>query len=375
LNKRIYLSPPHVGMLERELLLEAFDSNWIAPLGPQVDLFEQEMCKKLNAPAAIALSSGTAGLHLALLLLGVGREDVVLCSTWTFAATAFAITYVGATPVFVDSDSATWNMNPDLLEEELDRCNRTNRLPRAVVVVDIYGQTADYQRIRAACARYDIPLIEDAAEALGATYDDQPAGTLGDMGVLSFNGNKIITTSGGGMLLTQTIQEATRARFLASQAKDPLPYYQHSVIGYNYRMSNLLAAVGRAQLASLDSRIRRRKEINNHYRRILGDYGGLSFMPEAPYGRPNHWLTCVVIDKGQTGLDPEDLRTKLEARNIESRRLWKPMHMQPVFADCRYVGGSVSAGLFDQGLCLPSGSSLSDQDLSRVSQEFSVLLD
>ena len=363
---RIYLSPPHMGGEELALLREAFESNWIAPLGPHVDAFERELAATVGVGHAAALSSGTAGLHLALVLLGVGTGDEVVCSDLTFAATAFAITYVGATPVFVDADRATWNMDAGLLAEELDRCAHRGRLPKAVIVVDLYGQCADWEPILAACERYGVPVIEDAAEALGATYRGRPAGGFGRFGVFSFNGNKIITTSGGGMLVSNDGGAIARARFLASQARDPAPHYQHSEIGYNYRMSNLLAAVGRGQLRVLADRVEARRRNFECYREALGDLPGLTFMPEAAYGRANRWLTCITIDPEVSGTSRERVRLALEAENIEARPVWKPMHMQPVFESAEFVGAGVSKKLFETGLCLPSGSNLGEGDQERV---------
>lgn len=363
---RIYLSPPHVGPEERELLLQAFDSNWIAPLGPHVDAFERELADYVGVPHAAALSSGTAGLHLALVLLGVGPGDEVWLSTQTFAATANAVVYVGATPVFVDSHPDTWTLDPELLAEALDEAARRGALPKAIIAVDLYGQAADYEPIVAACERHGVPLIEDAAEGLGATYKGRKVGSFGVMGVFSFNGNKIITTSGGGMLVSHDAELIQRARFLATQARDPAPHYQHSTIGYNYRLSNLLAAVGRAQLARLDERVAIRRRIRATYQAELGDLPGLTFMPEAPYGEGNAWLTCLLIDPEAFGADREAVRLELEAHNIESRPTWKPMHLQPVFAGCRVIGDAVSKGIFARGLCLPSGSSLTEADQARV---------
>lgn len=363
---RIYLSPPHMGEDERKLLLEAFDSNWIAPLGPQVDAFERELAATVGAGHAAALSSGTAALHLALRIFGVGPGDEVLCSTLTFSASANPIVYQGATPVFVDASRETWNMDPGLLEEELAACARRGKLPKAVIVVDLYGQCADYDPILAACARYDVPVIEDAAEALGATYKGRAAGTLGAMGVFSFNGNKIITTSGGGMLVSDRKEWIEKARFLATQARDPAPHYQHSQLGFNYRLSNLLAAVGRGQLRVLDARVEARRATNAFYRSALADLPGLSFMPEAPYGRMNAWLTCVQIDPARFGATSEDVRLRLAKLDIESRPVWKPMHLQPIFGGCRVRGGAVAAELFELGLCLPSGSSLEPGDLDTI---------
>ncbi len=364
---RIYISPPHMCGEERRLLLEAFDSNWIAPLGPHVDAFEREVCQLLGCGHAAALSSGTGALHLGLLLLGVKPGDRVICPTLTFAATANAIRYCGAEPVFIDAEPGSWNLDPALLAEELERMAAAGQLPAAVVAVDLYGQCADYGPIGEACARHGVPLLEDAAEALGASYGARPAGTLGALGVLSFNGNKIITTSGGGMLLSDDGEKIARARFLATQAKDPAPHFEHSTLGFNYRMSNLLAAVGRGQLTVLAQRVARRREINRRYREALRDLPGLDFMPEAGYGRSNCWLTCVTVDPRAFGESREDLRLRLEAENIESRPVWKPMHLQPVFRGrFRYLGRGVADDLFARGLCLPSGSALSDADQDRV---------
>ncbi len=364
--QRVYLSPPHMSEHERELLLEAFDSNWIAPLGPHVNAFEKEFAEKVGVSNAVALSSGTAALHLSLLLLGVEPGDEVITSSLTFSATANAITYLGAKPIFIDSNRETWNMDPDLLAEELAACKKRGKLPKAVVPVDLYGQCADYDRILPVCQEYGVPVIEDAAEALGATYRDRPAGNFGVLSCFSFNGNKIITTSGGGMLVSENKEWIDRARFLSTQARDPAPHYQHSHIGYNYRMSNLLAAVGRGQLRVLDERVEQRRANYHFYRQALGDLPGIAFMPEFPAGRPTCWLTCITVDPVAFGADREAIRIALEQENIEARPVWKPMHLQPVFADCRVRGGNVAADLFDRGLCLPSGSSLSADNRARV---------
>jgi pyridoxal phosphate-dependent aminotransferase EpsN len=365
-DKRIYLSPPHLDGRERELLLQAFDSNWITTLGPQVDAFESEMCAATGIGHAAALSSGTAALHLGLLMLGIGPGDEVICSDLTFAASANAIVYLGAIPVFVDSDKETWNMDAGLLVEELTELDQRGRLPKAAVVVDLYGQCADYAKIEEACARYGVPMIEDAAEALGATYRGRAAGKFGRLGIFSFNGNKIITTSGGGMLVSDDETYVKRAKFLSTQARDPAPHYQHSQIGYNYRMSNLLAAVGRGQLARLGDKIARRKRLKERYRSALSGIPGIIFMPDAGYGKPNNWLTVILIDPGLFGADRETVRLALEAENIESRPVWKPMHMQPVFRGCRTRGGRVAEEIFEKGLCLPSGSGLGPADQDRV---------
>ncbi len=363
---RIYLSPPDVGPRERELLLDAFDSGWIAPLGPHVDAFEAELAARVGLPHAAALSSGTAALHLALLLLGVGPGDEVLTSTLTFAATANAITYVGARPVFLDAEAATWQLDPDLLAEALETRARAGTLPAAVVTVDLYGQCADYDRILPLCAEHGVPVIEDAAEALGATYRGRPAGSFGLAAAFSFNGNKIITTSGGGMLVSADEDLIARARHLATQARDPAPHYEHSVIGHNYRMSNLLAALGRAQLQGLDDKIAARRRINARYRAAFAECDGLEPMPFADYGEPNCWLTCITVDAASFGADREQIRLALHERDIEARPVWKPMHLQPVYAEAEILGGAVSAGLFADGLCLPSGSNLSEAEQAEI---------
>ena len=370
---RVYLSPPDVGDEERRLLLEAFDSDWIAPLGPHVDVFERDLAERLDVPDALALTSGTAALHLALLLLGVRPGDDVLVPTQTFVATANVVTYVGARPVLVDSDPATWTVDPDLVAEELEARARSGRLPAAVITVDLYGQCADYYRLLATCDEYDVPVLEDAAEALGASYRGRPAGSFGAAGVFSFNGNKIITTSGGGMLVSHDEALIARARYLATQAREPVVHYEHVAVGFNYRMSNLLAAVGRGQLRGLDDRMARRRAINEHYRAALAALPGIQFMPVAPYGEPNFWLTCLLIDPVGFGATREDIRVALEALDIESRPTWKPLHLQPVYADAPVVGGAVAASLYDRGLCLPSGSRMSTADLDRVSDTIGAL--
>ncbi len=363
---RVFLSPPDVGDEERRLLLDAFDSNWIAPLGPHVDGFEADLARLTEVPAALALSSGTAALHLALLLLGVNPGDDVLVPTQTFVASANVVTYVGARPILVDSDRATWTIDPDLVAAELKERARTGRLPAAVITVDLYGQCADYDRLLATCAEFDVPVLEDAAEALGARYRGQPAGSFGAAAVFSFNGNKIITTSGGGMLVSHDQALIDRARYLSTQAREPVVHYEHLAVGFNYRLSNLLAAVGRGQLRGLEERIARRRAINERYRRALADVPGIKFMPVAPNGEPNYWLTCILVDPAEFGASHEDIRVALEAQDIESRPTWKPLHLQPVYADSPAVGGAVAASIFDRGLCLPSGSRLSPADQDRA---------
>lgn len=364
--KRIYLSPPHLDGRERELLVNALESNWITTLGPEVDAFEKEICQRIGVGHAVALAGGTAGLHLALLMLGVKAGDEVLCSDLTFAASANTIVYCGATPVFIDSNRETWNLDPQLLAQELEACAKRGKLPKAVVVVDLYGQCADYNPIIEICSKYNVPIIEDAAEALGATYNGTPAGKFGEMGVFSFNGNKIITTSGGGMLVSDNREYVDRARFLSQQARDPAPHYEHSEIGFNYRMSNLLAAVGRAQLERLDEKVAKKRAINTFYRETLSDLPGIEFKPEASYGKSNCWLTVILITPEEFGADREAVHMALGAENIESRPIWKPMHLQPVFKKCYMRGGAVSEDLFKRGLCLPSGTQMTEEDLDRV---------
>ena len=360
---RIYLSAPDPAGTELELLRDAVESNWLAPLGPHVDAFEAEMAARLDVPHALALSSGTAALHLALEVLGVGAGDEVFCSTLTFAATANAIRYVNATPVFLDSEALSWNLDPALLSSALDEAAARKRLPKAVIAVDLYGQCADLDPILAACRKHGVPLIEDAAEALGATYRGRPAGSLGDLSILSFNGNKIITTSGGGMLLSHNPQWIARARHLATQAREPVRHYEHERVGYNYRLSNLLAAVGRAQLRDLDRRVAVRRAINETYRAALSELPGWSFLPEAAFGTSTCWLTCATVGSER---ERELILDGLAALDIEARPVWKPMHMQPVFRDLRVVGGAIAERLFRHGLCLPSGSGLDAADLDRV---------
>jgi sugar O-acyltransferase (sialic acid O-acetyltransferase NeuD family) len=365
-RKRIYLSPPHMASRERELLLDAFDSNWIAPLGPHVDAFEREFADQIGAKHAVALSSGTAALHLALLAVGVQPGDCVVTSTLTFAATPNAIRYAGAEPVFIDSEPRSWNLDPNLLADELRDSAARGCLPAAVIAVDVFGQCADYHAINDACRRYEIPLIEDAAESLGAHYHGRPAGTLADVGCFSFNGNKIITTSGGGMLVTERADWAARVRHLATQARLPGPHYEHDEVGHNYRLSNLLAAIGRGQLSALDARVSKRRENFHAYLHGLSDLPGISFMPEFAGSSSNRWLTCVLFDAERFRASADEVRRALEAENIEARHIWKPMHLQPVYSACRVRGGRVAEDIFQRGLCLPSGSNLTDADISRV---------
>lgn len=365
-SNRIYLSPPHLSGLELQYVAEAFVTNWIAPVGPHVEAFEREFCETIGAAHAVAVSSGTAAIHLALMLAGVRGGDEVAVSTFTFAASVNPIVYLGARPVFIDSERESWNMDPELLSAFLDDRARRGTLPKAVVLVHIYGQSADLDPIVAACARHGVTLLEDATEALGSNYKGLAPGTIGRLGAFSFNGNKIVTTSGGGMLVSDDEELIAHARKLATQAREPAPHYEHTEIGYNYRLSNVLAAIGRGQLAVLESRVAARRRNYEFYRVALADVEGIEFMPEAHWGRHTRWHTVVTIDPNTAGADREDVRMALEAENIETRPVWKPMHRQPVFAGCECVGGDVADALFATGLCLPSGSSLTESDLVRV---------
>jgi dTDP-4-amino-4,6-dideoxygalactose transaminase len=368
-DEQILLSSPHMGEHEREFVEEAFRTNWIAPLGPNVDAFEREMAERIGVGFAAALSSGTAAIHLALVLLGVGRGDRVFCSALTFSASANPIVYQGAEPVFIDSEPRSWNMSPSALEDAFIAAKKQSRMPRAVVVVNLYGQSADFDPIVEICNRYDVPIVEDAAESLGALYKGRHSGTIGKLGVFSFNGNKIITTSGGGMLVSDDEDLITRARFLATQAREPALHYEHKVIGYNYRMSNILAGVGRGQLRVLDSRVEARRHVFQRYQQGLATCSGLQWMPEPEWSWSNRWLSACTIDSAAVGLDIPQLIRRLAVERIEARPVWKPMQMQPVFAQCEYFpheGQSVSQSLFESGLCLPSGSNLSEVQQERV---------
>lgn len=368
-NERIWLSPPHIDAEERAAVTRAFDSNWVTSIGPEIDAFEAELSAQVGCPATVTLSSGTAGIHIALLLLGVGRGDDVLVQSFTFAASANPIAYCGATPVFIDSEPTTWNISPKLLEQGItDRIKQTGKAPKACIIVDLYGVPAALKEISEICARYKIPLIEDAAEALGSTYHGKPVGSFGMFSILSFNGNKIITTSGGGALCCPSVELASKARYLATQARDPAPHYQHSVIGYNYRMSNLLAGIGREQLKKLSSRVAARRKNFTNYAVALAKIPGIEFPTEPPNTFCNRWLTTPLFRQNSTSgpVLREVVRLALEKENIESRPLWKPLHMQPVFKDApRYLDGTCEE-LFRIGLCLPSGSQLSDQAHRRV---------
>ena len=371
--ERIFLSPPHLSGQELEFVHEAFESNWIAPLGPQVEAFENEVAAYVGTKGALALSSGTAGIHLGLRLLGVGPGATVFCSTLTFVASVNPALYLGARPVFIDSEPDSWNMSPAALERAFDDARKEGQLPKAVIVVNLYGQSADMDPILELCNAYGVPVLEDAAESLGATYKGKASGTFGRFGVYSFNGNKIITTSGGGMLVSDDTDALKKARFWATQARDPARHYQHSEMGYNYRMSNICAAIGRGQLRVLEERIQRKREIFEIYQEQLGSIPGISFMPEASFGRSNRWLTVMTLDPSIIKRGPWELVDYLEEHNIESWPVWKPMHRQPLFEGAKYYphdeNSSVSDTLFETGICLPSGTSMTDQDIERVIDE------
>ncbi len=366
MKRPILLSTPHIGEQELQFVQEAFDTNWIAPVGPHIDAFEQEFSQVVGSQYSAAVSSGTAALHLALKLVGVGAGDEVFCSTFTFIASASPITYLGAKPVFIDSDRISWNMDPSLLEDALAKRAKVGKLPKAVLLVHLYGQSADIEPILESCDRYSIPLIEDAAEALGATYKDTSPGTWGRAGIFSFNGNKIITTSGGGMLVSDDAELIEKAKFLATQARDPQPHYEHTEIGFNYRLSNISAGIGRGQLLVLKERVAARQRNFEIYQEALGDLPGIQFMPKTDYGTSTNWLSCLTFEPKIAGIDREQVRLKLLEKQIETRPVWKPMHLQPVFADCECINNGVAEDLFEKGLCLPSGSNLSDEDLERV---------
>lgn len=366
----ILLSTPHLSVHERAFVDEAFASNWIAPLGPNVDAFEQELSAYVGSQHGAAVVSGTAAIHLALCILDIGRGDTVFSSSLTFVASANPILYVGATPVFIDSEPESWNMSPVALSRALREYAFGGRLPKAVIVVNLYGQSADYDSILKECGEYGVPVIEDAAESLGATYKGRASGTLGEMGIYSFNGNKIITTSGGGMLVSHNAKFIERARFLSTQARDPFIHYEHTQVGFNYRMSNILAGIGRGQLKVLEDRVEARREVFHRYRRGLAHIPTIQWMPEATFGRSTHWLTACTLDTEVDGLSSNDLISNLGKARIEARPIWKPMHAQPLFAECRYYPHedtfSVSDDLFCRGVCLPSGSNLTTVQQDRI---------
>ncbi len=369
IDQPILLSTPHMGDDERYYVEEAFRTNWIAPLGPNVDSFEREMAELVGVKYAAAVSSGTAAIHVALRILGVRRGDRVFCSTLTFAASANPIEYLGAKPVFIDSDSISWNMSSSALEAAFRAAEKDGRLPKAVIVVNLYGQSADMYPLLEICNRYEVPVVEDAAESLGARYRGQASGTFGKIGIYSFNGNKIITTSSGGMLVSDDSDLIERAQFLSTQARDPALHYQHSEIGYNYRMSNILAGVGRGQLKVLRQRVLARRAVFQRYRESLAEIDAIVWMPEPEWGYSTHWLSACTLNSEVSNITPADVIAKLATEMIEARPVWKPMHMQPVFNSCCYFEhstGSVSEGLFARGLCLPSGSNLSLKSQDRI---------
>lgn len=369
-NKCVYLSPPHMSGLEEQFVAEAFTTNWIAPLGPHVDAFERELADYVGTKGAVALSSGTAAIHLALRLLGVGPGDKVFCSSLTFAASANPILYQGAEPVFIDAEPESWNMSPFALERAFFAAKKLGKLPKAVIVVNLYGQSADMLPLLAICNRYGVPVIEDAAESLGATYLGKASGTFGKFGIYSFNGNKIITTSGGGILVSNDLNALEKARFWATQARDPATHYQHSEFGYNYRLSNILAGVGRGQLRVLEERVNSRRAVFERYYEALSGVDGIEFMPEGSYGRSSRWLTALTVDPNCCGVTAIHIIDELAKQNIEARPVWKPLHLQPLFKECAYYSHStdesISDRLFERGLCLPSGSNLTHFDQSRV---------
>lgn len=370
MNDKIWLSLAHMGGSEQKYITEAFDTNWVVPLGPNVNAFEESLKEYLGGKKpVVALSAGTAAIHLALVQLGIGYGDEVICQSFTFAASANPITYLGGKPVFVDSEIGTWNMSPELLEEAiLDRKAKTGKYPKAVIPVHLYGMPAKMNEITAIAGKYGLPVIEDAAEALGSSYKGQMCGTFGEFGALSFNGNKIITTSGGGALVCSNDMDVKKTIFLATQARDDAPHYQHSEIGYNYRLSNICAGIGRGQIEVLPKRVERRRAINQIYRKALGNIKGIAFQtePDADYFS-NYWLTSIIVNPAETGgVTREDIRSACEAANIETRPLWKPMHLQPVFAEAPFYGDGTSERLFNDGLCLPSGTSLSDEQIEKV---------
>ena len=381
MEDRIWLSLAHMGGREQEFIQEAFDTNWVVPLGPNVNAFEKALRDFLiengklkvenEGKQVVALSAGTAALHLGLILLGVGEGDEVICQSFTFSASANPIAYLGSTPVFVDSERETWNMDPVLLEEAIkDRVEKIGRLPKAIIPVHLYGMPGKLDAILEVANRYKIPVLEDSAEALGSEYKGRKCGTFGEYAALSFNGNKIITTSGGGALVCPNEERAKRALFYATQAREQAPHYQHEKIGYNYRMSNICAGIGRGQMFVLDEHIARRRAIHDLYVKLLAGVKGVKVMcqPEGGDFNSNYWLTCITVDPEEAGFTREDVRLALDADNIESRPLWKPMHLQPVFKDAPFYGNGTSERLFEIGLCLPSGPTLTDEDIERVTK-------
>ena len=369
MRERIYLASPHMGGEEMKYINEAFDSNWVAPLGPNVSEFENEICEYIGAKSATALVSGTSAIHLALKCLGVGQGDVVFCSTLTFSASANPIIYQGAEPVFIDSNYKTWNMCPITLQKAYDDALECGKMPKAVIVVNLYGQSADYDKLKAICDKYNVPIVEDAAESLGATYKGKQSGTIGEIGIYSFNGNKIITTSGGGMMVSNNEEYDKKALFWATQSREDERHYEHKELGFNYRMSNVVAGIGRGQLKVLDDRIAKKKEIYEAYKEGFKDIDDIEMMNIADFGESNYWLSVMTINEG-SNVTPLDIMVALENENIESRPVWKPMHMQPFFEEYKFFSlldrGSVSEDLFNRGICLPSDTKMNEDDINRI---------
>jgi pyridoxal phosphate-dependent aminotransferase EpsN len=369
-ESRIFLSSPHIGEMEQKYVSEAFETNWVGTIGPNVDAFEMELAQYVGSKGAVALSSGTSAIHLSLRLLEVGLGDIVFCSSLTFVASANPILYQGAEPVFIDSEPESWNMSPNALRNAFIHCQKNGKLPKAVIVVNLYGQSADLDPILEICNDYGVPIIEDAAESLGARYKDRASGTIGKFGIFSFNGNKIITTSGGGMLVSDDLDALAKARFWATQARDAAIYYQHSEMGYNYRLSNVLSGIGRGQLSVLNQRIEARRQVFNRYYQAFSNIEGIEFMPEIRDGFSTRWLTVLNIDSARCGITSAAIVDALAKKNIEARPVWKPMHMQPLFSNCTYFthgsDKSISSELFLNGICLPSGSNLTIEEQDRV---------
>jgi dTDP-4-amino-4,6-dideoxygalactose transaminase len=369
-KRKIYLASPHMGGLEQSYIMEAFETNWIAPLGPNVDGFEKELADMVGASSSTALVSGTAGIQMALRYFGVGKEDMVFCSSLTFAATCNPILYENGIPVFIDSEPETWNMSPRALEKAVEECEKIGRLPKAVIVVNLYGQSADMDSIKLICDKFKVPIIEDAAESLGAKYKGNFSGTFGKFGIYSFNGNKIITTSGGGMIVSNDSEAIKKIHFWATQAKDNERYYQHTEVGYNFRMSNILAGIGRGQLKVLEDRVKAKKRIFEFYKKALENVPEIEFMPISKDGEPNFWLTVITL-RNQSKVKPIDLILALEKENIEARHVWKPMHLQPIYKEYKFYchednGQSISEDIFNRGVCLPSDTKMTEEDLCRV---------
>lgn len=375
MSENIFLSPPHMGQEERKLIDEVFASNFIAPAGPMLRSFEKEMAEFLEIPYVVAVASGTAAIHLALRHIGINPGDVVLASTLTFIGSVSPVTFEGGELVFIDSDPQTWNMDPDCLATGIEKCIQAGKTIKAVIPTDLYGQCVDLERIRAICSQYEIPVLIDSAESLGATYKGKPSGSGAYASIYSFNGNKIITTSGGGLLASEDKQLIDHARKLATQSRDDFPYYHHSEIGFNYRMSNVLAAIGLGQLRVLEKRVQRKREINKKYRELFAEIPGISFMPEADYGRSNNWLTVMQVDQKQYRVTPQDILLALAKQKIEVRPVWKPMHLQPVFSDNLVINGHISEDIFKAGVCLPSGTAMSDNDIERIARLIITVLE